>query len=176
VNELSSQQLSGFRSGRSPYSVVPEPPTLSSLVPHQVGAGRPWRWSRRRWRPGRRRTPGTVARGRRRASRTLPVVAVIPVPVRDGAPAWVPLITGAPVRAGRRPRLGPGAGAAGQSESGRRQPKTHQHTRRSPSPKSFPSPGSRQVVDQPGIPTPPVAPAAAPKLATLCDRSAGSRA
>jgi hypothetical protein len=135
---VSSQQLSDVWSDRSPYRVVPESPPVGSLVPHQVRPGRPRRWSRRRWRPRRRKAPGSGARGSRRASRALPVVAVIPVPVRDGGPARVPLITRAPVIAGRRGRRrrGPGVGAASQFESGQRQPATHQRARRPPDPPS----------------------------------------
>jgi hypothetical protein len=108
---------------RSPYSVVEEPPTIGRGVPHQVRLGRPrrWRWLRRR--PRRRGSPGSPADWPTliRDSRTLPVVAVIPVPVV--APARVPVITWAPVIAGPRDRrrLGPGVGAASQSESRQRQ-------------------------------------------------------
>jgi hypothetical protein len=121
---------------RSPDSVVKESPTICSRVPHQVSLRRPrrWRWLRRR--PRRRGTPGSPAR--RSRCRSLPVVALIPVPVVVSAPGRVPLITWAPVIAGRggRGRLGPGVEAAGQSESRQSQPANHQHVRRPPNPRS----------------------------------------
>jgi hypothetical protein len=128
----------GVWSDRSPYSVVPEPPNIGSRVPHQLSPGRPrrWRWLRRR--PRRRGPPGSPARRTIRASRTLPVVAMIPVPVRDVAPARVPLITWAPVIGRRRgrDRPGPRARTASQSERGQSQPATHQHARRPPKPRT----------------------------------------
>lgn len=127
-----SQPLNGL--GRSPYSVVPESPNIGSRVPHQLSPRRPRRlgWPRRR--PSQRRSPGPPPT---LACRTLPVVAVIPVPVVDVAPARVPLITWAPVIGGRRGRgrLGPRARTASQSESRQRQPAPHQHTRRPPNPR-----------------------------------------
>jgi hypothetical protein len=124
-------------SDRSKYSVVPESPNVGSRVPHQLSPRRPRRWRRLRRRPRRRRPPGSPPGRTKRASRTLPVVAVIPVPVRDVVPTRVPWITRAPVIAGRRgwSRPGRGAGAAGQSESGQNQPATHQHARRPPNPR-----------------------------------------
>src|ERR1700752_1785351 len=89
-------------SDRSPYAVVPKSPLVDSRVPHHVSPRRPrrWRWWRRR--PWRRRSPGSPARRTAlvRESRTLGVVAVIPV--RVVAPARVPSITWAPVVIGRR--------------------------------------------------------------------------
>jgi hypothetical protein len=120
---------------RSPYSVVPKSPTVDSRVPHQVGPGCPRRWRWRRRRPRRRGTPGSPARRTVRASRTLPVVAVIPVPVRDVVPARVPLITWAPVIVRRRGRRRLGNGAS-HSESGRGQPATRQHAGAEPNPRS----------------------------------------
>ena len=116
---------------RSPHSVVPEPPTIGSGVPHQVGPRRPRRlwWLRRR--PRRRGSPRSPADQAARpnlirASRTLPVVAVIRVQVV--APAWIPRITGAPVRVrrGRRRRVG---------DAGSEEPHTHKHARAQPNPR-----------------------------------------
>lgn len=127
-----------FRSDRSPYPVVPEPPAVGGRVPHQLSAGRPRRWRWLRCRPRRRGTPGPPARRTERASRALPLVALVPVPIRYGAPARVPGITWAPAIArgrGRSP-LGPGCGAAGQCKSGQRHPAGHQHVRKPPHPRS----------------------------------------
>jgi hypothetical protein len=126
----------GVWSDRHPYSVVPESPTIRSRVPHQLSPRRPrrWRWLRRR--PRRRRSPGAPARRTTLGCRALPVMAAIPVPVVGVAPARIPSITRAPVRAGRRGRLGPGAGAVGQSQSGQSQPATQQDARTPPDPRS----------------------------------------
>lgn len=121
---------------RSPYSVVPESPNIGSRIPHQLSPGRPRRWRRLWRRPRRRGSPGSPAHRTTLACRALPVVAVIPVPVIGVAPAWVPLITWAPVIAGRRGRLGPGGGTASQPERGQSQPASHQHARRPSSPRS----------------------------------------
>ena len=149
-------------SDRRPYSVVEESPSIDGRVPHQVGLRRPRRRRWRRRRPRRRGSPGSPgspACGSALGRRALPVVALIPVPVVVGAPGRVPLITRAPVVAGRRGRgrLRRDVEAAGQSESGQSQPATHQHTRRPLNPRSrllylrHPSrvsltPQSRQVV------------------------------
>jgi hypothetical protein len=124
------------RSDGSPNSVVPESPTIRGGVPHQVGPGRPGRlrWLRRR--PCRRRPPLSPARRTERASRTLPVMAVVPVPVRDLAPARVPLITWAPAIGRGRRGLGPGIGAADQSESGHGQQATRQQAIAESNPRS----------------------------------------
>jgi hypothetical protein len=124
----------GVWSDRRPYSVVPESPATRSRVPHQLSPRRPRRWWWLRGRPRRRRSP---ARRTTLGCRTLPVIAAIPVPVVGVAPAWVRLIAWAPVRAGRRGRgrLGPGAGAAGRSESRQCQPATQQRARRPPDPR-----------------------------------------
>ncbi len=106
---------SRVRLDRSPHSVVPDSPTVDGGVVHQVGPRCPrrLRWLRRRphrrGAPGRRTHPMTLGR----ASRTLPVVAAIPVPVRGLAPARVPCTTRAPASGLRGRRLGrPFAGAA----------------------------------------------------------------
>ena len=72
---------------RSPYSVVPESPHTGGRVPHQLSPRRRrrWRWWRRR--PRRRGPPGPRARRTTLACRTLPVVAVIPVPVVGSGPS-----------------------------------------------------------------------------------------
>jgi hypothetical protein len=126
------------RLSRGPYSVVPEPPTIGRRVPHELGPGRPRRSGRLRRRPWRRRPPGSPARRTALTGRALPVVAAIPVPVVDGSPARVPLLTWAPVIAGRggRGRLCRGTGPAGQAESGQSQTTAHQHRREPPSPRS----------------------------------------
>ena len=138
LSGASSLASAGVWSDRSPYSVVPESPNTGSRVPHQLSPGRPrrWRWLRRRPQRG---SPGPPARRTALACRTLPVVAVIPVPVVDAAPSRVPLSTRAPVIAGRRGRgrLGPWVGAASQSESGHGQSATHQQPRRPPNPRSL---------------------------------------
>ena len=98
------------RLDRSPYSVVPESPHTGGRVPHELSPRRPrrGRWLRRR--PHRCGPPGPRARRTTLARRTLPVVAMTPVPVVNSAPARVPLITWAPVTVGRRGggRLSPG--------------------------------------------------------------------
>ncbi len=124
-------------SDRSPEPVVPDSPDASRRVPHQLSPRRP---RRRRWlrrRPRRRGTPRSPTR-RTALGRTLPVVAVIPVPLVDVAPARIPLITRAPVIARRwdRGRPDQGGGAAGQSEGGQGQPATQQRARRPPNPRS----------------------------------------
>ena len=108
---------------------------MGSLVPHQLSPGRPrrWRWLRRR--PRRRDSPGPPARRTNLACRTLPVMAVIPVPVVSLAPARVSLITRAPVIVGRRSRRRLGD-AAGQSESEQDQSTTRQHACAQPNPRS----------------------------------------
>jgi len=120
-------------SDRSPDLVVPESPATGCLVPHHARARRPrrWRWLRRC--PRRRESPGPVAHRASLARSTLPVVAVIPVPVVDAAPARVPLITGTPVIAWRGRRLRDGAT---RSESGQCHRATHQCACRPPDPRS----------------------------------------
>jgi hypothetical protein len=121
IKRLRQLKRRGVWSDRSPYAVVKESPSTGSRVPHQVSLGRPGR-RRRSWRcPRRRGPPGSPAR----RSRTLPVVALIPVPVVVVAPGWVPLLTRAPVVAGRGSR-GPLGDTAGQNQSGKSQPVTHQ--------------------------------------------------
>ena len=125
----------GRPSDRRPYSVVEESPTIGSGVPHQVGPGRPRRWRRLRRRPRRRRPQWAPADQAARptlvrASRTLPVVAVIRVQVV--APARIPWITRAPVVVGRRSRRRI-SDSASQSESGQRQT-TSQHACAQPNP------------------------------------------
>ena len=121
---------------RGPHSVVPKTPAIGVGIPHQVSPGRPrrWRWLRRRPRRwGAPRSPAdqparpTLVR----ASRTLPVVAVIRV--RVVAPARIPWITRAPVVAGRRSWccLGDAADQSG-SEQGQT---THQRACAQPNPR-----------------------------------------
>jgi hypothetical protein len=161
-------------SDRGPDSVVPESPSVGSLVPHHLSPRRPRRWRRRRRRPRRRHSPGPEARWTNLTCRTLPVVALIPIPVVGSAPAWVPLITRAPVRAWHRGRLG--AGAASQSESEQSQPASHQHACRPFSSRHPPRisrrPESMQAVISATLP---VAQDAVPRLATLYGQSTGSR-
>jgi hypothetical protein len=125
--------LPAIWSDRSPYVVVPESPAIGCLVPHHARARRPgrWRWLRRC--PRRRESPGPVAHRTSLARSTLPVVAVIPVPVVDAAPARVPLTTGTPVIARRGRCL---RDTAGQSDSGQRHRATHQCARRPSDPRS----------------------------------------
>jgi len=117
-------------SDRSPDLVVPESPATGCLVPHHARARRPrrWRWLRRC--PRRRESPGPVAHRASLARSTLPVVAVIPVPVVDAAPARVPLITGTPVKARHGRRLRDTAGQSGRGE------RHHQRACRPPDPRS----------------------------------------
>lgn len=83
--------ISDLWSDRSPYSAVPNSPvTGAGRVPHHLRSRRP---GRLRWLgrgPWRRRSPGPPSCRGGRAARTLPVVALIPVPVRDVAPGRVP--------------------------------------------------------------------------------------
>ncbi len=111
----------GARLDRGPSSVVEESPRSGGRVPHQVRLRRPRRGRGLRRRPRRRGSPGPPAR----RCRTLPVVTLIPVPVVVGAPGRIPLLTRAPVVAGRgsRGRLGD---AAGQPQRGQCQAATHQ--------------------------------------------------
>jgi hypothetical protein len=119
---------------RSPYPVVPESPNTGGRVPHQLSPRRPRRLRWRRRRPRRCGPPGPRARRTTLACWTLPVVAMIPVPVVGSAPARVPLITRAPAIAGRRGggRLSPGA--ANQPEAAQRQRATRQRAARPPNP------------------------------------------
>jgi hypothetical protein len=125
--------ISDRRSERSPYPVVPNSPvTGAGRVPHHLRPGRPGRlgWLRRR--PWRRRSPGPPARRGGRPARVLPVVALMPVPVRDVAPGRVPWITRAPVTGGWRGWGRPRDGAAGKIQSGQRHHAAHHHGRRPP--------------------------------------------
>jgi hypothetical protein len=127
----------GFSDG-SPYSVVPESPDAGRRVPHQLGPRRPRRRRRLRRRPSRRRSPGSPARRTTLGRRTLPVVAVVPVPLVDVAPARVPWIAWAPVIAGRRRGRRPCPGIGPGQSQGRRQSQhaTRQQARRPPNPES----------------------------------------
>jgi hypothetical protein len=121
-----NQRLVTDRSDRCPYPVVPDSPvTGPGRVPHHL---RPWRPRRLRWLrrgPWRGRSPGPPPGRGGRTSRVLPVVALMPVPVRDVAPARVPRVARAPVAGGcgGRGRLCDGAG--GQIERGKRQRAAH---------------------------------------------------
>lgn len=127
-----SRPLTTGRSDGSPYPVVPDAPVTSAGgVPHHLSPGRPGRlgWWRRG--PRRRRSPGPPPRRGGRAARTLPVVAVIPVPVRHVAPGGVPRIARAPVTDGWRRRGRLSGGATDQDQSGQRQRAAH-HARNPP--------------------------------------------
>jgi hypothetical protein len=120
---------------RSPHAVVPESPITDSGVPHQVSVWRPcrWRWLRRR--PRWRGSPRSPACRSPLTCRTLPVVTLIPVPVVVVAPRRVPLLTRAPVIAGRRDRRRLGD-AAGQTKRRQGQPASRQHAGAQPNPRS----------------------------------------
>lgn len=166
----------GVGSDRSPNPVVPESPPIRSLVPHHQRPRRPrrWRWLRRR--PRRRDSPGPVTCRTSLACRTLPVVAVIPVPVVGLPPTRVPLIAGAPVISGRRSRDRLRPRAASQSERGQSQPAKHQHPCRPLHSRHLPRISLRPDSTQAAVsPKPPGAQEAAPRLAMLCDQSTGSR-
>lgn len=125
--------ISDLWSDRSPYAAVPNSPvTGPGRVPHHLRSRRPGRlrWLRRS--PWRRRSPGPPPRRGGRAARTLPVVALIPVPVRDVAPGRVPWITRAPVTGGWRGWGRTGDGAAGHTQSRQRQRAARHHARRPP--------------------------------------------
>jgi hypothetical protein len=120
----------------------------------------------------------------------LPSVAsrgVIPVPVRDGGPARVPLITRAPVIAGRRGRRrsaqGSGPSASPKTDNANPTLTSAVVVRRADGlaclivaiSHEFPLAGIQASSGSARTPKPPVAQEAAPKLATLCDQSTGSR-